>query len=57
MEPEERSNRNNEEQSEAQEYDTFLYKFQQQIIDAWKPVPHTGSNVILYIILSTLSTN
>lgn len=37
---------------EAQEYDSFLYKFQQQIIDAWKPVPHTSSNVILYIILS-----
>jgi hypothetical protein len=43
-----------ENKEEAQEYDSFLYKFQQQIIDAWKPVPHTSSNVILYIILSTL---
>jgi hypothetical protein len=42
-----------ENKEEAQEYDSFLYKFQQQIIDAWKPVPHTSSNVILYIILST----
>lgn len=56
LENEERDSRDREErQSEAQEYDSFLYKFQQQIIDAWRPVPHTGSNVILYIILSTFS--
>lgn len=45
-----------ENKEEAQEYDSFLYKFQQQIIDAWKPVPHTSSNVVLYIILSTPHT-
>lgn len=45
-----------ENKEEAQEYDSFLYKFQQQIIDAWKPVPHTSSNVVLYIILSTHHT-
>lgn len=43
-----------ENKEEAQEYDSFLYKFQQQIIDAWKPVPHTSSNVVLYIVLSAI---
>lgn len=42
-----------EEQEELEQYDTFLYRFQQQIIDAWKPVPYTSNNVILYAVLCT----
>ena len=39
-------------EKDEQDYDTFMYRFQQQIIDAWKPVPYTKNNVILYAVPS-----
>lgn len=38
---------------DEEDYNTFLYKFEQQIIDAWRPVPYTRNNVILYTVLSS----
>ena len=51
--PPKKVEREEEEKEELEQYDTFLYRFQQQIIDAWKPVPYTSNNVILYAVLCT----
>lgn len=33
----------------------LVYKFKQQLIPAWRPIPSTSNNLILYTILCTTS--